>query len=105
MAGSAKKEETTPLVAAPSTSTSTSSAPAYKKAKPIYTEEKARHLFRVYGAILTIFFLQGWMTIMLVEPLKEQEKLMVCCRSTYLINITYGFFDTKLELGNFSSCH
>lgn len=71
MAKQQKKEETTPLV--PSSSSST----AANRPKPIYTEAKAKHLFRVYASILTVFFIQGWMSIMIVEPLKLEEELMV----------------------------
>jgi len=81
-----KGEETTPLVSAveavtqqrqqqqPSRTAKINASNA--GAKPIYTEEKARHLARVYAAILTVFFIQGWLTIMIVNPLKDDEELM-----------------------------
>eukprot|EP00529_Nitzschia_sp_RCC80_P028113 CAMPEP_0113486950 /NCGR_PEP_ID=MMETSP0014_2-20120614/25261_1 /TAXON_ID=2857 /ORGANISM="Nitzschia sp." /LENGTH=262 /DNA_ID=CAMNT_0000380639 /DNA_START=175 /DNA_END=963 /DNA_ORIENTATION=- /assembly_acc=CAM_ASM_000159 len=84
-----KGEETTPFVSAVEAATQQrqhqqpSSAGSNNNnnnknaaAKPIYTEEKARHLARVYSAILTVFFIQGWLTIMIVNPLKDDEELM-----------------------------
>ena len=84
-----KGEETTPLVSAVEAATqqrrqqqqpsgsAANSTGGNTKAKPIYTEAKARHLARVYTAILTVFFIQGWLTIMIIDPLKDDEKLMV----------------------------
>jgi hypothetical protein len=45
--------------------------------KPTYTKEKASHLIRVYCAILSVFFLIGWMQLTLLRPLKDEKKEMV----------------------------
>jgi hypothetical protein len=50
---------------------------AKAKNKPVYTKEKARHLVRVYSAIICVALLIAWMQIFLVQPLKEDKFEMV----------------------------
>jgi hypothetical protein len=42
-----------------------------------YTNEKAVQLIRVYGVIMKIFGLIGWMHLTVVRPLHVEEKEMV----------------------------
>lgn len=45
--------------------------------KPVYTKEKARHLFRVYMAIVCGCLLIGWMQLFLIKPLSDDQVEMV----------------------------
>eukprot|EP00980_Cylindrotheca_fusiformis_P003842 scaffold858_cov123-Cylindrotheca_fusiformis.AAC.18 len=46
------------------------------KNKPVYTKEKARHLVRVYLALLCAMLLVGWLNLFILKPLKDDEKEM-----------------------------
>ena len=62
----------------PSTMAATSTpAAAPPKAKKIYTEEKAVHLIRVYGALVSGSLLIGWLHVILINPMKQEVKDMV----------------------------
>jgi hypothetical protein len=45
--------------------------------RPVYTDDKAVHLIRVYSAIVSMLLLIGWMHLTLLKPLKEEAKEMV----------------------------
>ena len=46
-------------------------------ARPIYTEEKAVHLVRVFSATLAALMLIGWMDLVLIRPMKVDKLEMV----------------------------
>ena len=45
--------------------------------KPIYTQEKAIHLFQTFTVTLSIFGLIGWLHVTLLTFLNQERKEMV----------------------------